>query len=134
MHKGLNHIGIAVRSISEALPLYESIFGMKNEGMEIVESQKVKVVFLSTGNTKIELLEALDESSSIAKFIEKRGEGIHHIALGVENIEQRIRDLKEQGIKMIDESSRPGAHETQVAFMHPKSGHGVLFELCEKRD
>ena len=132
MQKGINHIGIAVRSISKALPLYETVFGMVNEGEEIAESQGVRVVFLSTGNTRIELLEPINERSAVYKFIEKRGEGIHHIALEVEDIEERIKDLKTNGLQMIDEEPRPGAHHTQVAFIHPKSVQGVLLEIIEK--
>ena len=132
MQKGIDHIGIAVRSISKALPLYEEVFGMVNEGEEIVESQGVRVVFLSTGNTRIELLEPLNEKSAVYKFIEKRGEGIHHLALEVEDIEERIKDLKMNGLQMIDEKPRPGAHHTQVAFIHPKSVQGVLLEIIEK--
>ena len=132
MQKGINHIGIAVSSISKALPLYEEVFGMVNEGEEIVESQGVRVVFLSTGNTRIELLEPMNERSAVYKFIEKRGEGIHHIALEVEDIEERIKDLKMNGLQMIDEEPRPGAHHTQVAFIHPKSVQGVLLEIIEK--
>ena len=132
MQKGINHIGIAVRSISKALPLYEGVFGMVNEGEEIVESQGVRVVFLSTGNTRIELLEPLNESSAVAKFIAKRGEGVHHIALEVTDIKERIKELKTNGLQMIDEEPRPGAHHTQVAFIHPKSVQGVLVEVIEK--
>ena len=132
MQKGIDHIGIAVHSISKALPLYEGVFGMVNEGEEIVESQGVKVAFLSTGNTRIELLEPLNESSAVAKFIAKRGEGIHHIALEVSDIKERIKEIKNNGIQMIDEEPRPGAHHTQVAFIHPKSVQGVLVEFLEK--
>ena len=132
MQRGINHIGIAVKSISEALPLYEDVFGMINEGEEIVPSQKVRVAFLSAGNTRIELLEPLDGTSAIAKFIETKGEGIHHIALEVSSIRDRIAELKEKGLQLIDEEPRPGAHHTEVAFIHPKSVHRVLVELCEK--
>lgn len=132
MQKGIDHIGIAVRSISKALPLYEGVFGMVNEGVEIVESQGVKVAFLFTGNTRIELLEPLNESSAVAKFIAKRGEGIHHIALEVSDIKERIKEIKDNGIQLIDEEPRPGAHHTQVAFIHPKSVQGVLVEILEK--
>ncbi len=132
MQKGIDHIGIAVHSISKALPLYEGVFGMVNEGEEVVESQGVRVAFLSTGNTRIELLEPLNESSAVAKFIAKRGEGIHHIALEVNDIKERINEIKNYGIQMIDEEPRPGAHHTQVAFIHPKSTQGVLVEVLEK--
>ena len=132
MHRGINHIGIAVKSISEALPIYKDVFGMVYEGEEIVPSQKVKVAFLLAGNTRIELLEPIDETSAIAKFIETKGEGIHHLALEVTSIKDRIAELKEKGIQLIDEEPRPGAHHTEVAFIHPKSVHRVLVELCEK--
>lgn len=132
MQRGINHIGIAVKSISEALPIYEDVFGMVYEGEEIVPSQKVKVAFLLAGNTRIELLEPIDETSAIAKFIETKGEGIHHLALEVTSIKDRIAELKEKGIQLIDEKPRPGAHHTEVAFIHPKSVHRVLVELCEK--
>jgi methylmalonyl-CoA/ethylmalonyl-CoA epimerase len=132
MQRGINHIGIAVKSISEALPIYKDVFGMVYEGEEIVPSQKVKVAFLLAGNTRIELLEPIDETSAIAKFIETKGEGIHHLALEVTSIKDRIAELKEKGIQLIDEEPRPGAHHTEVAFIHPKSVHRVLVELCEK--
>lgn len=132
MQRGINHIGIAVKSISEALPIYKDVFGMVYEGEEIVPSQKVKVAFLLAGNTRIELLEPIDETSAIAKFIETKGEGIHHLALEVTSIKDRIAELKEKGIQLIDEKPRPGAHHTEVAFIHPKSVHRVLVELCEK--
>jgi methylmalonyl-CoA/ethylmalonyl-CoA epimerase len=130
IHK-IDHIGIAVKSIQEALPLYTEVFQLKLEGIEIVENQGVKVAFVSAGNTCIELLEALSSESPIAKFIEKRGEGVHHIALGVKNIHSRITEIQEKGLKMIDESPRKGAHHANVAFVHPKSGRGVLYELYE---
>ena len=132
MQRGINHIGIAVKSISEALPIYKDVFGIGYEGEEIVPSQKVKVAFLLVGNTRIELLEPIDETSAIAKFIETKGEGIHHLALEVTSIKDRIAELKEKGIQLIDEEPRPGAHHTEVAFIHPKSVHRVLVELCEK--
>lgn len=132
MQKGINHIGIAVHSISKALPLYEGVFGMVKEGEEIIESQGVRVAFLSTGNTRVELLEPLNETSTIAKFITKRGEGIHHIALEVDDIKERIKELKNNGLQMIDEEPRLGAHHSQIAFIHPKSVQGVLVELLEK--
>lgn len=129
----IDHIGIAVHSINDALPLYTDVFGMKLEAIETVENQGVKVAFLFAGNTRLELLEALSDDSPIAGYIAKRGEGIHHIALGVEGIESRIKELKEQGITMIDDTSRIGAHEAKVAFIHPKSTARVLFELCEQQ-
>jgi methylmalonyl-CoA/ethylmalonyl-CoA epimerase len=130
--KKVDHIGIAVRSIEGALPFYSDRLGLNCVAVEEVESQKVKVAFLDAGNVKIELLEPLQEDGPIAKFLEKRGEGIHHIAFGVRSIRERIRELKENGIQMIDEAPRRGAAGALVAFMHPKSTHGVLYELCEK--
>ncbi|AMM93781.1 methylmalonyl-CoA epimerase [Peribacillus simplex] len=132
MIKNIDHIGIAVKSLDETLPLYTETLNLELEGIETVESQGVKVAFILAGNTRLELLEALSPSSPIAKFIDKRGEGIHHVALGVDRIEDRIKEIKESGLRMIDDSSRKGAHKADVAFVHPKSTAGVLFELCER--
>ncbi|WP_144547598.1 methylmalonyl-CoA epimerase [Bacillus sp. X1(2014)] len=133
MIKKVDHIGIAVKSIEKALPFYTDVLNLPLIGIEEVDTQKVRVAFLKAGSTKLELLEPTSEESAIAKFIEKRGEGIHHVALGVDSIEERIREMKEQGIRMIDGQSRPGAGGANIAFMHPKSTSGVLFELCEKK-
>ncbi|WP_338749975.1 methylmalonyl-CoA epimerase [Bacillus sp. FJAT-52991] len=132
MINNINHIGIAVRSLDETLPFYTEQLGLSLEKIEVVDSEKVKVAFIDAGNVKLELLEPTNEDSPIAKFIEKRGQGIHHVAFGVTEIEERIREIKERGIQMINETSKPGAGGAQVAFMHPKSTHGVLFELCDK--
>lgn len=132
MIKNVDHIGIAVKSLEETLPLYTDTFKLKLEGIETVENQGVKVAFILAGNTRIELLEPLSDESPIAKFIEKRGEGIHHVALGVESIEDRIQEIKESGVRMIDEKSRIGAHHAKVAFIHPKSTSKVLYELTER--
>src|SRR6476620_2382763 len=113
MIKNIDHIGIAVKSLDEALPLYTDILKLKLEGIETVDSQGVKVAFILAGNTRLELLEALSPESPIAKFIEKRGEGIHHVALGVDRIEDRIKEMKESGLRMIDETSRIGAHQAK---------------------
>ncbi|MDN3016601.1 methylmalonyl-CoA epimerase [Neobacillus drentensis] len=133
MIKKVDHIGIAVNSLENALPFYTEVLRLPLLKIEVVESQKVKVAFLQAGETKLELLEPMSEESTIAKFIEKRGEGIHHVALGVNSIEERIMELKEKGIRMIDESPRLGAGGAHIAFMHPKSSSGVLYELCEKK-
>ncbi|MCM3724503.1 methylmalonyl-CoA epimerase [Neobacillus cucumis] len=133
MIKKVDHIGIAVKSLEQTLPFYTDILKLSLLGVEEVDSQKVKVAFLKAGETKIELLEPTTEESPIAAFIAKRGEGIHHIALGVTSIEKRIADIKEHGIRMIDDQPRLGAGGAQIAFMHPKSTAGVLFELCEKK-
>lgn len=134
MIKNIDHIGIAVKSLDEVLPLYTETFQLKLEGIEVVESQGVKVAFILAGNTRLELLEALSTESPIAKFIEKRGQGIHHVALGVSDIEERIKEIRESGLRMIDETSRKGAHQSDVAFIHPKSTSGVLYELCQRAE
>ncbi|WP_312471887.1 methylmalonyl-CoA epimerase [Neobacillus sp.] len=133
MIKKIDHIGIAVKSLENTLPFYTDVLNLPLLAIEVVDSQKVKVAFLQAGQTKIELLEPTSEESTIAKFIEKRGEGIHHVALGVDSIEERITEMKEKGIRMIDEQSRLGAGGAHIAFMHPKSASGVLYELCEKK-
>ncbi|KYD25143.1 MULTISPECIES: methylmalonyl-CoA epimerase [Geobacillus] len=130
--KKVDHIGIAVRSIEKALPFYTEVLGLPFLGIEEVESEQVKVAFLQAGEAKLELLEPLSPESAVATFIEKRGEGIHHVALGVEDITERIRELKEHGIRMIQETPKRGAGGALVAFMHPKSTGGVLYELCER--
>ncbi|MDX8359685.1 MULTISPECIES: methylmalonyl-CoA epimerase [Bacillaceae] len=133
MVKKIDHIGIAVRSIKEALPFYQDVLQLHLEGIEEVESEKVRVAFLKIGESKLELLEPINTDSPIAVFIEKRGEGIHHIALAVDSIEQRLEDMKVNGIRMINEKAKTGAGGSKIAFIHPKSSKGVLFELCEKR-
>lgn len=131
--KCINHIGIAVRSIEDQRSFYEQTLGAHFEGTEVVADQKVKVGFFRIGDVRLELLEPTDPTSTVASFIEKRGEGLHHIAYSVEGIEDRLAELKASGIRLIDETSRPGAHQMQIAFLHPKSSMGVLTELCEPR-
>jgi methylmalonyl-CoA/ethylmalonyl-CoA epimerase len=133
MIKKVDHIGIAVRSLETTLPFYTEVLKLPLLGIEEVESQMVRVAFLKAGETKLELLEPTTKESTIAQFIEKRGEGMHHIALGVNSIEERIIEMKEKGIRMIDEEPRIGAGGAHIAFMHPKSSTGVLVELCEKK-
>lgn len=125
------HIGIAVHSIEESLPFYTEQLGLTLEKIEEVESEQVKVAFIRIGESRIELLEPLSEQSAIEKFLKKKGEGIHHIALEVNDIEQRLQDLKDHGIRLINEKPKIGGNNAKVAFLHPKSTHGVLFELCE---
>lgn len=129
--KALNHVGIAVRSIEDQRTLYEGALGATFEGYEDVPSQKVRVAFFRVNDVRLELLEPTDPDSPIAKFLEKRGEGLHHVAFTVADIQSRIAELKQSGLRMIDDSPRPGAHHMQVAFVHPKSTFGVLMELCE---
>lgn len=131
--KKVDHIGIAVKSLEESLPFYTEVLNLELLGVEVVESQRVKVAFLQVGETKLELLEPTSPESAVFKFIEKRGEGIHHVALGVESIQDRIEEMKANGIRMIDDEARIGAAGAQVAFMHPKSTGSVLYELCEKK-
>ena len=128
----VEHIGIAVKSIEAALPYYENILGLKCYAVEEVSDQKVKTAFFKIGQTKIELLEPVSEDSPVAKFIEKKGEGIHHIAFAVKNIEEALNEAKEKGIKLIDEKPRKGAEGLNIGFLHPKSTFGVLTEFCEE--
>ena len=129
--KSLNHVGIAVRSIDAQRPFYEESLGAEFECYEDVPSQKVRVGFFRVNDVRLEHMEPLDDSGPIAKFLEKRGEGLHHLAFTVENIQARIDELKQSGLQMIDDTPRCGAHQMQIAFLHPKSSHGVLTELCE---
>jgi len=135
--KKIAHIGIAVKSIDDVLSFYTDSLGLKLENVDNVDAEGVKVAFLKIGESRIELLEPLNESSAIQQFLDKKGEGIHHIALEVDNIDARLNQLQTEGIKLINDESKPGAHNSQIAFIHPKAANGVLFELCqhpEERD
>ncbi len=127
----INHIGIAVKSLEISIPFYRDSLGMSFAGIEVVEEQKVRVAMLQVGESKIELLEPTAEDSPVARFIEKNGEGIHHVAYEVEDVETAIAKLMEEGVRMIDQKPRCGAHDTRIAFLHPKSSGGVLTELCQ---
>jgi methylmalonyl-CoA/ethylmalonyl-CoA epimerase len=129
----IEHLGIAVKNLEEATKTYEALFGKPAYQSEEVESEGVKTVFFKTGENKIELLGATREDSPIAKYIEKRGEGIHHVAFDVEDIEAEIERLKSEGFRLISESPKDGADNKRIAFLHPKSSHGVLIELCEEK-
>lgn len=129
----IEHIGIAVRSIDEAKKYYEDVLGLKCYKVEEVPDQKVITAFFKIGEVKIELLESTDSEGPVGKFIEKKGEGIHHIAFATENIEDSIDHLKSKDIRMIDEKSRKGAEGLDIAFLHPKSTMGVLTEICEEK-
>lgn len=131
MIKKIDHVGIAVKNLEEAIKVWEG-FGLKVDEIEEVPDQKVRTAIIHVGESRIELLEATSEDSPIAKFIEKRGEGIHHIALGVDNIEEHLEKLKEAGYRLIDEKPRIGAGGAKIAFVHPKSVTGVLLELCQR--
>ncbi|MDR1356327.1 MAG: methylmalonyl-CoA epimerase [Tannerellaceae bacterium] len=126
----IEHLGIAVRSIDACLPYYEHVLGLKCYNIEIVEDQKVKTAFFKVGQTKIELLEPTSEDSTIAKFIEKKGEGIHHIAFAVPSVQDALDEVSSKGVQLIDKAPRPGAEGLNIAFLHPKSTCGVLTELC----
>ena len=127
----IEHIGIAVRSIEEQLPYYEEVLGLKCYNIETVEDQKVKTAFFKVGQTKIELLEPTSEDSTIAKFIENRGEGVHHIAFATNDISKALTKAEEKGVILIDKEPRKGAEGLNIAFLHPKSTGRVLTELCE---
>ena len=129
----IEHIGIAVNSLSDAIAFYEKVLGLKCYSIEEVADQKVKTAFFLVGKTKIELLESTDPEGPIGKFIEKRGEGIHHIAFAVENIEERLREAEDAGVRLIDTQPRRGAEGLSIAFLHPRSTFGVLTELCEDK-
>lgn len=131
MIKKVDHIAIVVRSIEEALQFYEEALGLELAEVEEVAEQAVKVAFLPVGESEIELVEPTTSESGTARFLEKRGEGMHHICLEVDDIEAALQDLAAQGVRLIDEQPRQGAHG-RVAFLHPKSAHGVLIELIEK--
>ncbi len=130
----VDHIGIAVKSIDAAKKLYHDLLGLDDAGSETVEEQKVTTAFFPVGDTEVELLESTAPDGPVAKYIEKRGEGVQHIAFRVENIEAALAELKEKGIQLIDEKPRRGAGGAKIAFLHPKSTYGVLVELCERED
>ena len=128
----IEHLGIAVKSLDEAIPFYENTLGLKCYAIEEVAEQKVRTAFFKVGQTKIELLEATDPESAIAKFIDKKGEGIQHVAFAVEGLQENLDELAAKGVRLIDAQPRKGAEGLNIAFLHPKSTLGVLTELCEK--
>jgi methylmalonyl-CoA/ethylmalonyl-CoA epimerase len=127
----IEHIGIAVKNLDEAIRLYEDVYGLKCYAVEEVPDQKVKTAFFRVGQTKIELLESTNPEGPIGKFIEKKGEGIHHIAFAVNGLQDQLTAMEAKGIQLIDKAPRKGAEGLQIAFLHPKSTKGVLTELCE---
>ncbi|MBU2650686.1 MAG: methylmalonyl-CoA epimerase [Bacteroidetes bacterium] len=129
----IEHIGIAVRNLDEAIPYYENVLGLRCYAIEEVTDQKVKTAFFKVGQTKLELLESTDPEGPIGKFIEKRGEGIHHIAFAVKDLEERLQEAEKKGVRLIDEKPRKGAEGLDIAFLHPKSTFGVLTEFCEDK-
>src|SRR5215203_5977587 len=130
----INHLGIATKGIEEALKFWEDALGLENVHTETVEDQKVRVAMLPIGESRIELLEPTSEDSPISKFLEKRGGGIHHVAVQVEDIETSLKRLKDKGMRLIDESPRVGAEGCLVAFVHPSSANGVLLELVQAKE
>jgi methylmalonyl-CoA/ethylmalonyl-CoA epimerase len=134
MLKKIDHLGIAVKSLDEAIPFYEKVFGLECEGREEVPSQKVRTAFFAVGEVHIELLEPMSDDSPIAKFLEKKGEGIHHVAYATDDLEAQLEKAVEEGCRLIDKEPRPGAGGKNIAFLHPKSTGGVLTEFCVKRE
>lgn len=132
MLKKVNHIGIAVKDLDVAIEFYKKL-GLEVEAIETIESQNVKVAFIPLGEVRIELLEATTEDSPIAKFIDKKGEGIHHVAFGTEDLISILKQIESEEIQLIDKVPRKGAHNAEIAFLHPNSTHGVLIELCEEK-
>lgn len=128
----IEHIGIAVKNLDESIKFYEKVFGLKCYAIEEVSDQKVKTAFFLVGQTKIELLESTSPDGPIGKFIEKKGEGIHHIAFAVKDLQKSLDEIKHNNVQLIDENARKGAEGLNIAFLHPKSTFGVLTELCEK--
>jgi len=130
--KHIDHIGIAVKEIQQAGKFYTDILGLKIEDIETVTDQKVNVAFIPITDSEVELLESTEPDGPVAKFIDARGEGIQHIAFCVENIEEALAELKEKGVRLIDEKPRKGAGGAMIAFIHPKETNGVLVEICER--
>ena len=128
----IEHIGIAVTSLEEAIPYYEKVLGLKCYAIEEVADQKVKTAFFKVGQTKIELLESTDPEGPIGKFIEKKGVGVHHLAFAVENVNEALKDVEAAGVQLIDKAGRKGAEGLNIGFLHPKSTLGVLTELCSE--
>ncbi len=129
----IEHLGIAVSNLQDAVPFWEGVLGLKCYNVEEVADQKVRTAFFMVGETKIELLEPTSPESTVAKFIETRGEGFHHVAYAVENIEEALAEAEAKGVRLIDKTPRKGAEGMTIAFLHPKSTGGVLTELCEKK-
>lgn len=128
----IEHIGIAVNSLEEAIPYYENMLGLKCYAIEEVAEQKVKTAFFMVGETKIELLESTSPDGPVGKFIEKKGQGVHHLAFAVDNVNDSLNELGEKGVQLIDKTSRKGAEGLNIGFLHPKATMGVLTEICGK--
>jgi methylmalonyl-CoA/ethylmalonyl-CoA epimerase len=131
MLKKINHIAIAVNNIEEAAKFYQDVLGLNLSGVEVVTAQKTRVGFFKIGESNIELVQPAEPDSPLVKFLETKGQGIHHICFEVDDVEAEVKAYLEKGATLIDQKPRPGAHNTKVAFVHPKSSGGVLIELCE---
>ena len=129
----IEHIGIAVHNLEEAIPYYEKVLGLKCYAVEEVTDQKVKTAFFKVGQTKIELLQSTDPEGPIGKFLEKKGQGVHHLAFAVDNVNEALAEAEQNGIQLIDKKSRKGAEGLNIGFLHPKSTQGVLTELCSEK-
>jgi len=132
--KKIDHLGIAVTSIDSGKKFWKDIMGLELEGTETVEEQKVTTAFMPVGESEVELLESTSPDGPVAKYIEKKGAGLQHIAFRVENIDEALAELKEKGVKLIDETARKGAGGARIAFLHPKATGGILVELCERNN
>jgi methylmalonyl-CoA/ethylmalonyl-CoA epimerase len=130
----IEHIGIAVKSLEESIAYYEGILGFKCYAVEEVKEQRVKTAFFMVGQTKLELLESTDPEGPVGKFLEKKGEGVHHLAFATSDLEDALTEMEEKGVALIDKKPRKGAEGLDIAFLHPKSTHGVLTELCEDKN
>lgn len=130
----IEHIGIAVKNLENSISFYEKVLGLKCYSIEEIPDQKVRTAFFMVGQTKIELLESTDTEGPVGKFIEKRGEGVHHIAFAVKDISRQLRHAENEGVKLIDASPRKGAEGLEIAFLHPGSTGGVLIEICEDKE
>ena len=129
----VDHVGIAVKDLAASVKWYEETLGLHSKGTEVVQEQQVTVAFLPCGDSELELLESTSPAGPIARFIEKNGEGIQHIAIRVDDIDAALAELKEKGVRLIDQTPRYGAGGARIAFLHPKATHGVLLELCERK-
>ncbi|QTM99763.1 methylmalonyl-CoA epimerase [Sediminibacillus dalangtanensis] len=132
--KKIAHIGIAVRAINKSLPFYQDVLGLEVEKVEMVDSEQVKVAFLRIGETRLELLEPLNEQSTIHRFLDKKGEGVHHLAFEVDDLEERLSEYRRQGIRLLNETPVAGADNSQIAFLHPGDASQVLIELCQHQE
>jgi methylmalonyl-CoA/ethylmalonyl-CoA epimerase len=131
MLKKINHIAIAVNNLEDAAQFYQNVLGLNLSGVEVVTAQKTKVGFFKIGESNIELVQPSDPDSPLVKFLETKGQGIHHICFEVDDVETEVKAFLQKGVTMVDQKARPGAHNTKVAFIHPKSSGGVLIEICE---